>query len=99
MRCGYYCCRRLLYAVAGELWMLSGGGRWPGNLARQKWFWICVVAAAAVFFVVRNLLEPPRPRAKQRKHAGLAKAEPEADSAVPPPECRSAASDPANVRT
>jgi hypothetical protein len=44
-----------LYAAAGELWMLSGRRPWPGDLARQKWFWICVVVAAAAFFIVRNL--------------------------------------------
>ncbi len=45
-----------VYATAGELWMLSGRRPWPGNLARQKWFWICVLVATAAFFIVRNLL-------------------------------------------
>jgi hypothetical protein len=45
----------LLYAAAGELWMLAGGRRWPGELARRRWFWTFVVAAAAIFFVARNL--------------------------------------------
>ena len=39
-----------VYAAAGELWMLAGHRPWPGNLARQKWFWIGVVVAAAAFF-------------------------------------------------
>jgi hypothetical protein len=45
-----------IYAAAGELWMLSGGRPWPGSPARQKWFWAFVVVAAAIFFILRNLL-------------------------------------------
>ena len=45
----------LIYSAAGELWRLSGGRPWPGGLARQKWFWVFVIVAAAIFFILRNL--------------------------------------------
>jgi len=59
-----WCCNALwvlllpafLYAAAGELWLLAGGRPWPGSLAQQRWFWIFVIVAAAVFFILRNLM-------------------------------------------
>jgi hypothetical protein len=44
-----------VYAAVSELRMLAGRRPLPGDLPRQPWFWGAVVAAAAVFFVVRNL--------------------------------------------
>ena len=48
-----------LYAALSELRVLTGRRPLPGDLARQPWFWVTVVAAAAAFFVVRNLARWP----------------------------------------
>jgi hypothetical protein len=45
----------VVYAAASELRLLGGRRPLPGNLARQPWFWVAIVASAIVFFVVRNL--------------------------------------------
>jgi hypothetical protein len=44
-----------VYAAASELRTLAGRRPLPGDLARQPWFWVAVVTATTVFFVVRNL--------------------------------------------
>jgi hypothetical protein len=55
------------YAAAAELRYLHCGRLLPGNPARSVWAWVAIAAAAAVFFVLRNLplmpfllLAPPR---------------------------------------
>ena len=45
------------YVILSELRLLFGRRPLPGDLPRQAWFWYFALAAAAVFFVLRNL--PP----------------------------------------
>jgi hypothetical protein len=45
----------VVYAAASEMRLLAGRRPLPGDLPRRPWFWVAVVAAAMVFFVVRNL--------------------------------------------
>jgi hypothetical protein len=44
-----------IYAAISEVRFLGVGHPLPGNLPRQKWFWVAIVAAEIVFFVLRNL--------------------------------------------
>jgi len=44
-----------LYAAASEARRIIGGRPWPGDLARQAWFYWTVAALAVVFFVLRNM--------------------------------------------
>ena len=43
------------YVTVSESLALAGRRPLPGDLSRQTWFWVFVVAAAIAFFVVRNL--------------------------------------------
>jgi hypothetical protein len=43
-----------VYMTVSELRALTGRRPLPGDLPRQPWFWVAVVAAAIAFFVVRN---------------------------------------------
>jgi hypothetical protein len=45
----------VVYSAVSELRALAGRRALPGDLPRQPWFWVAVVAAAMAFFVVRNL--------------------------------------------
>jgi hypothetical protein len=44
-----------IYLVLSEMRLSRFGRPLPGNLPRQRLFWILVAAAAMVFFVARNL--------------------------------------------
>jgi hypothetical protein len=43
-----------VYAAISEVRLLTFGSALPGNLAHRRSFWLIVIAAAMVFFVVRN---------------------------------------------
>ena len=43
------------YVTISELRVAVVGRPLPGNLPRRSWFWLSTIAAALVFFVVRNI--------------------------------------------
>jgi hypothetical protein len=45
----------IAYVAMSELRVLGGGRPLLGDLPRKRWFWLSIIAAIAVFAVVRNL--------------------------------------------